>query len=115
MKTKPMCDYCCVEFEKDSHTGRLFAGRKKIKGFRGPVGVLKFAVHALFDTLLCEDCENQFSRKAAPKIPMNKKLLKYVRGVEAGTINPPFTMSVKRGDVTDHLPIKLTAEGRPVK
>ena len=109
---KHYCDFCCVEFEKDPQTGRLFAGRKEIKGFRGPVGVLKFAVHALFGTLLCEDCDTAIVRKAAPKIPVD---LKYVRGVESGKISPPFKMSVKRGDVTDHLPIKLNAEGRPVK
>ena len=102
---KHYCDWCCVEFEKDTRTGFLYSANDR----------LKRAVRSLFGVLLCKDCDNAIVRKAAPKIPMNKKMLRYVRGVESGAINPPFRMSVKRGDKIDHLPIKLTANGEPAK
>ena len=85
------CDHCCVEFN-----------------------LKRFAVHALFGTLLCEDCDNAIERKAPPKIPANKKLMAYVRKVEKGDAKPPWTsLSIKKNGKPMCVPIPLTAAGKP--
>jgi hypothetical protein len=110
------CDFCMVQFKEDRH-GRLHSGEKKVKGFRGEtLTALKYAVKCLFGTVICEDCDKAFSRKAAPAIPMNKKTRKYLRDVESAEVKPPWTKCVIRNKNGNNMcvPVTLNAAGKPI-